>query len=161
MLLLLVVLAVVGACTREPERSESAFCAQVKNVKSLDETLHAGDTAKITMQLDELRKVQQVAPAEIEPKVALLISFTEDFSRTLGTVKDPDEALDQVSERRAADVPAVVDAAKSVATYTFERCRFTLGSEVPGTGTTMAGIGTVPPATGASGKPITTVKPQH
>src|SRR4051794_40701150 len=32
-------LMAAGACSREPERSEAAFCAQVKNVKSLDETL--------------------------------------------------------------------------------------------------------------------------
>ncbi len=155
-------LALSGACTREPERSESAFCAQVKNVKALDETLHAGDTTKIAAQLEQLRTLQQTAPPEIEPKVAIVLSFTEDFSRTLGTVKDPDEALNQLSERRAADVPGVVDAAKAVAAYTFEHCKITLGSEVPGTGTTIAGIdGTAPPATGKDGKPVTTVKPTH
>jgi hypothetical protein len=155
-------LASSGACSREPERSESAFCAQVKNVKALDETLHAGDTTKIAAQLEEVRKLQQSAPPEIEPKVAIVLSFTEDFSRTLGTVKDPDEALNQLSERRAADVPGVVDAAKAVAAYTFEHCKITLGSEVPGTGTTIASLdGTAPPATGKDGKPITTIKPTH
>lgn len=154
--------ATVAACSREPERSEATFCAQVKDVKSLDETLHNGDTIKIAAELAKLRELQLVAPLEIEPKIALLISFSEDYARTLGTVKDPDEALNQVSERRAQDVPAVIDAATAVARYAFDRCKITLGSEVPGTGTTVVGIdNTAPPATTKDGKAITTVKPTH
>lgn len=154
--------ATVASCSREPERSEAAYCAQVKDVRSLDETLHGGDTTKIAAQLAKLRDLQKVAPVEIEPQIALVISFTEDYSRTLGTVKDPDEALNQVSERRAQEVSAVVDAATVVSRFTFEHCKITLGSEVPGTGTTLAGLGsTAPPATGKDGKPITTVKPTH
>jgi len=154
--------ATIAACSREPERSEAAFCAQVKDVRSLDETLHNGDTSKIAAELAKLRELQLVAPAEIEPEIALLLSFSEDYARTLGTVKDPDEALNQVSERRAQDVQPVVDAATAVARYAFDHCKITLGSEVPGTGTTVVGLdGTAPPPTGANGKPITTVKATH
>lgn len=126
-----------GACSREPERSVAAYCQQVKSVQSLDEVLHSGDSGRITTQLEQLRALDKVAPADIEPKLAAMIPFIEDYSRTLATTKDPDSALDAVLARRKDDPSGVANAGIAVATYTFNNCQVTLGSGVPGTGTSL------------------------
>ena len=161
-----------GACSKDPERSINAFCGQVKQVTSLDEVLHSGDSARIRGQLDEMRTLQQVAPAEIEPKLGLVTSFANEYASTLGTAKDPDDALNEVSVRRGADLQTVVDAATAVKAYAFDNCKVTLGTNVPGTGTTIAGTdgsvtttvikaASTTTASGKKGVSTTTVAPKH
>lgn len=135
-------LAVAVACSGEPERSVEAYCARVTKVQSLDEVLHSGDASRISTQLDELRALQQVAPPEIEAKVGSVTAFADDYARTLGTVKNPDDALHDVSERRKQELPAIVAASNDMQTYTYQRCNVALGPNVPGTGTTVPGDAT-------------------
>lgn len=151
------VLAGGTACAKDPERSVAAYCDQVTKVQGLDAILATGDAQRISEQVAQLRTLQQVAPADVEPSVAIVVSVADDLSRAVGSVP-PDVAADQVFTRRKAEVPAIEAAGRTLEIYTFDNCKVNLtGTGVPGTG--VPGTGTTVPTTVAGGGPPTSVAP--
>lgn len=150
---------IAAGCSREPERSVAAFCAQVKNVEELDAVLATGDRQRIDQQVNDLRTLQQVSPPEIEPSVGILVSVTDDLARTVATSGQPDLAADEVFTRRQGEKPAIEAAGKAMELYTYDNCRvFLNGTGVPGTGTSSTTTSTT--STTIKGQPTTTL-PKH
>lgn len=152
----------VAACSSEPDRSVTAFCAQIKTVEHFNTVLESGDQQAIERQLDQLRQVQRVSPAEIETQVGLLVSVTDDVARTLATTHDPSAAANEVAHRRPEDLAAVRDAGNAVETYALTNCGVALGdragTSVPGS--TIAGTSsTAKPSKGKASTTTTTAKP--
>jgi hypothetical protein len=151
------VLGTIG-CSRDPERSATAYCEQVKKVEGLDAILATGDVQRINEQVTELRLLQQVAPPEVEPSIATVLSVTEDLARSVGTARQPDAGADEVFTRRQSELPAIEAAGQTIERFTYDNCRLTLngtrvpGSGVPGTGAPGAGTSTP----NAGGQPTTT-----
>jgi hypothetical protein len=135
------------ACSDEPERSVSAYCAQVQALTSLDADLASGDPTRISARAEDLRRLREVAPAEIEPSVAVLAGVTDDFARTAGTATDPADVADEVFRGRGDEITGIEAASTQVAEYTAANCRIDLdggGSSVPGSATPS------PPADGGT-----------
>jgi len=142
-------------CTEDPEPSIANFCSQVETLRTFDEDLASGDPVRIQARADDLRLLQQVAPAEIEPSVALLLGVTNDFVRTAGTATDRDAVADQVFRSRSGDIAAIEAAGTAVSDYARENCALDLtGGSSPTTG---AAPGTGGPDPGPDpGTPSTT-----
>jgi hypothetical protein len=143
---LVALIATAGACSDEPERSVAAYCAQVTSLTSLDADLASGDPTRIGARAEDLRLLRQVAPAEIEPSLAVLAGITDDFARTAGTATDPADVPDEVFRGRSEDIAGIEAASTQVADYTAANCQIDLdgrGSSVPGSATPSA-----PPAAG-------------
>ena len=125
------------ACSRDPERSVDAFCAQVKAVKDFDQVLESGDLARIERHVADLRALQQVAPAEIEKQVGVLVGISDELAHTVATAKDPDLAAKEVFAKHQGDVASITDAGTAVQNYSVDTCHVSLngtaGTTVPGT----------------------------
>lgn len=133
--------ALATACSDDPEPSVANFCSQVETLRTIDEDLASGDPVRIQARADDLLLLQQVAPAEIEPSVAVLRGVTDDFARTAGTATDRDEVADQVFRGRSGDIVAIEAAGTAVSDYARDNCALDLtdGSTpatpgAPGTG---------------------------
>lgn len=148
-------------CSEDPEPSVANFCSQVETLRTLDEDLASGDPVRIQARADDLRLLQQVAPAEIEPSVAVLLGVTDNFARTAGTATERDAVADQVFRGRSEDIAAIEAAGTAVSDYGRENCALDLtgGSTptTPTTPTTAAAPGTGGPDLGPDpGEPSTT-----
>lgn len=133
--------ALTTGCTDDPEPSIANFCSQVETLRTIDEDLASGDPVRIQARADDLRLLQQVAPAEIEPSVAVLLGVTDDFVRTAGTATDRDEVADQVFRGRGGDIVAIEAAGTAVSDYARTNCALDLtgGSSPTTTGAPGAG----------------------
>jgi hypothetical protein len=135
---------VLVGCNRTPERSTEAFCGQVGSVQGLDQVLAGTDAAQAARQVEQLRALDQVAPADIEPSVAQLVGVADELAHALGTTPDPEVAADAVFRRHQSDVAAITDAGAMVERYALDRC----GVRLNPTGT--APLATSPVTTGSS-----------
>jgi hypothetical protein len=147
--------AASAACSSEPERSVANYCSQVEAVRTIDEDLASGDAVRIGARAEDLRLLQQVAPTDIEPSVAVLLGVTDDFARTAGTATDRSEVADAVFRGRSADIAGIEAAGNSVAAYTRDKCQIDLGGgSAPAAGTggpTTAGEETTTSERGGGG----------
>jgi hypothetical protein len=153
-------LAAGAACSSEPERSVANYCSQIQALRTIDEDLASGDAVRIGARAEDLRLLQQVAPTDIEPSVAVLLGVTDDFARTAGTATDRSEVADAVFRGRSADVVGIEAAGNAVADYTRDNCRIDLGGSAPAGGTggpaTADGASTSTTTGGTGGEPATT-----
>ena len=144
--------ALAGACSDEPERSAANYCSQVQTIRTLDADLATGDPVRIQARADDLRLLQQVAPAEIEPAIGVLLGITDDFARTAGTATDQAAVADEVFRGRSGDIAAIEAAGDQVATYTATTCQI----DLDGSGSTsVPGSSSAPAGPDASGDPTT------
>ena len=130
----LITAAMATGCSDDPEPSVANFCSQVETLRTIDEDLASGDPVRIQARAEDLRLLQQVAPAEIEPSVAVLRGVTDDFARTAGTASDPDEVANQVFQGRSGDIVAIEAAGTAVSDYARDNCSLDLtGGSSPAT----------------------------
>jgi hypothetical protein len=151
------ILALGAACTDEPERSVANYCTQVRSLVTLDADLASGNPVQIEARANDLRLLRQVAPAEIEPSIGILLGVTDDFARTAGTATDRAAVADEVFRGRSDDIASIEAAGNAVTTYTTSNCQFDLvgGSSVPGSTSSS-----VPPgSTGATGPSTASTAP--
>jgi len=128
----------LAGCNRTPERSTDAFCAQVASVQGLDQVLAGTDAARTAEQVEQLRRLQEVAPGDIEPSVARLVAITDELAHAVGSTPDAARAATDVFARHQGDLTAITDAGTAVERYALERC----GVRLNPTGTTLPGAGT-------------------
>ena len=152
--------ATVSGCTKEPERSVAEYCTRARPVIGFDVVLASGDTAKVNRTVQDLRKLQEVAPSEIVGPVGVLVTITDELSQAMADGKDPDLAAKEVFKDRQQDVAKIDDAGKAVQSYTSDHCHFSVvGTIAPGTvpGTRPGtGPGSAP---GSTSKTTSTAKP--
>jgi hypothetical protein len=134
-LVLLVAVVALAACSKNPDRSVDAFCAQIRQVKDLSSLFELGDVTRINRDLDGLRLLQQVSPPDIEPQVAVLVNISSELSRTIATAKDPDLAQKEVAQNHLNDLGSIAAAGTAVQNYTNDKCHIVLNSTATG-GTT-------------------------
>lgn len=146
-------LLVGAACSDEPERSVANYCSQVRSLTTLDTDLASGDPVRIEGRADDLRLLQKVAPAEIEPSVVILLGVTDDFARTAGTATNRAEVADEVFRGRSGDIASIEAAGDQVAEYTATNCQVDLDGGGPGS---VPGSATTAPTPSTGGGPGTT-----
>ncbi len=163
----LAVVAATGAvgCSREPERSVAAYCAQVQSVKDFDQVLAGGDPARTARAAADFRSLRQVAPSEIEAQLGTLAAITDELARTMGTAPDANAAAHEVFAQHQGDLASITDAGAKVELYTADNCHVLLnGTAAPGTtvpGTDVPGRSTTTtvkaqPAVATTAAPRTT-----
>ena len=151
-LIVLGVLAVasMGACSEEKGRTGEGYCGQIKlNLKVLNEP-DIDDGAAVTRTIEIYRTIAASAPAAIEPEWEQLLTSLE----TASTVNPDDpESLQRVADTARSTRPA----ATRVQQYTDQLCDLQIASPPPVTNpvtvtTTIPGPNTsAPPITGQGG----------
>ena len=161
----LVVLSASAACSSEPERSVANYCSQASALTSIDADLAGGDPVRLQARAQDLRLLQQVAPTDIEPSVAVLVGLTDDFARTAGTATDRAKVADEVFRGRSGDIDGIEAASRQVADYTATNCAIDVdgrgSTSVPGSGsvTGPSSTSTTAPPTGGGPTSTTTSTP--
>jgi hypothetical protein len=133
-LLVAVIVAAVVIALREqpPERSLEAFCSQVTDAIGLDESLASLDPARLSPQIDALEQAALTAPPDIVAPVDTVLDLTraiEDAVRS--STDDPTTAIEQTLREREAEVPAIVEAGRTLERYVSDRCGFALDTSTP------------------------------
>lgn len=132
-----VVIAVLAAVIfirgRSPQRSDEAFCSKMESAKSLSSALAELDPSKIAGPHKALREAQEVAPAEIEPQMNLLVTYVDELLRAIETSPDdPTKTATDWFAGRDSELAAVTTAGGAVQDYTREHCGLEL-DEAPRT----------------------------
>jgi hypothetical protein len=122
----LVLGSVLVSCSSEPERSVANYCSQASALTEIGADLASGDPVRLQARAEDLRLLQQVAPTDIEPSVAVLAGVTADFARTAGTATDPADVVDEVFRGRSGDIETIEAASRAVADYTSANCQIDL-----------------------------------
>jgi len=125
---LVVALAVMLLSGRDsaPTRSTEAFCQRIPDVSALSDALAGGDGSQIRDATDRLHRAEEVAPADIQPQMQVLVDYADGLNRTIATAsKDPgavDDALKQAVRAQQASVGDVVAAGNAVKYYAKATC---------------------------------------
>ena len=136
--LLVVVLTLSGitvACGTSPSRSVEAFCRELAQAEQLDVVLASADPAAIDEAIGELRDVEEVAPAEIRPQVAVLVDVADDVGSTLATAADGQASADAAFADLQGRLADIETAGADVQSYAEANCGIELNSTAVPQGT--------------------------